>query len=138
MRTQFWVAQFTLTKKGKRCSRIATIFTCPIDPLLTISISLATGGMYLYSSPTWTNISGLFLAASTTYFQNITKVIKYFREEKNKHQHALNNNNKNNPFLTFIPSLQVIIFLLTAWVLVFRGFNTNKFLTKTQESSIAT
>lgn len=46
------LALHTLTKKGKRCSRIATILTCPRLPPFTISISLATGGMYLYSSPT--------------------------------------------------------------------------------------
>ena len=60
------VQLYTLTKKGKRCSRIATILTCPRFPPLTISISLATGGMYLYSRPTCTRISCLFLAAFMT------------------------------------------------------------------------
>lgn len=60
------VSLHTLTKKGKRCSLIATILTCPRVPPLTISISLATGGMYLYSRPTCTSISCLFLAAFTT------------------------------------------------------------------------
>lgn len=57
---------YTLTKKGNRCSRIATILTCPRLPSLTILINLATGGMYLYSNPTCTSISCLFLAAFTT------------------------------------------------------------------------
>lgn len=61
-----WVANFTLTRKGNRCSRIATILTCPRVPPFTISINFATGGMYLYSNPTCTSISGLFLAAFTT------------------------------------------------------------------------
>jgi len=59
-------ATSTLTRKGKRCSRIATILTCPSVPLLTMSISLATGGIYLYSNPTCTSMSGLCLAASMT------------------------------------------------------------------------
>lgn len=68
------VLNLTLTKKGNRCSRIDTILTCPRLPPFTISISFATGGMYLYSSPTCTSISGLFRAAWTTLSKNINKL----------------------------------------------------------------
>ena len=42
----------TFTKNGKRCSRIAIIFTSPIRPDLTCDTRAAMGAMYRYSRPT--------------------------------------------------------------------------------------
>ncbi len=44
----------TFTRNGKRCSRIATMWTLPAVPAFTSSISRAIGGMYRYSRPTHT------------------------------------------------------------------------------------
>ena len=41
----------TLTRNGKRCSRMATIFTSPVVPAAISAINRWRGGMYRYSRP---------------------------------------------------------------------------------------